>query len=361
MRSAPVFVIVLLLAVPLSGCLDITSSSKNGYGQNWTLKMIQADKLHDKGLTGKGVKVAIIDTGIDVTHPEFKGVAISWADLVNGRTTAYDDNGHGTHVAGIVAAQGTWSTFFSGYKLKGVSPGVSLLIIKAIDESGHGDESRVAKGVTTAVENGADIIVLSLGGATQPIFGTNTEDAVKNAISRGVFVVAAAGNTDKDNGQTSCTVASPASVAGVIAVGAVDKTEKIGDFSCHGSGQEGSGSIAPGIPSPVPGQTSQDPDKKPETVAPGVDVLSSWKDNGYAIARGTSQAAPMVGGILALLLEARPDLAKQNGATVEDVKSKIESSSKKVGPLAGQGPSAHDDYYGYGLIQGQALLAAYGK
>ncbi|HWH09232.1 MAG TPA: S8 family serine peptidase, partial [Candidatus Thermoplasmatota archaeon] len=94
-------VVLLLVAVPLAGCADITNASRDGYGETWGAKMVQADKLHERGLTGDGVKVAIIDTGIDLSHPEFKGKDIQWADLVNQQKTAYDDHGHGTHVAGI--------------------------------------------------------------------------------------------------------------------------------------------------------------------------------------------------------------------------------------------------------------------
>ncbi|HVM45119.1 MAG TPA: S8 family serine peptidase [Candidatus Thermoplasmatota archaeon] len=352
-RTPALALAVLLAAVPLSGCTDVVRAGSEGYGSIWPLELIQADQLHDRGLTGKGVKVAVIDTGIDLAHKEFAGVEVQWADLVNGRTTAYDDNGHGTHVAAIIAAQGTWNTMLSGFKLKGVAPGVSLIVIKAIDADGRGDESRVAKGVNTAVNAGANIIVLSLGGDTRPIFGTNTEAAVQNAISKGVFVVAAAGNAQ---GADSCTVSSPASVEGVIAVGAVDRNEAIGSFSCRGSGKEGGGQVLPGIPSPVTG--SRDPHKKPEVVAPGVDVLSAWTGGAYAAASGTSQAAPMVGGLLALMLEEKPSLAGRDQAAVYAVKEKLMVSSKKIGPLSGKAATAHDERYGYGLVQGVALLDA---
>ena len=353
-RPVALLLVAVLAAIPFAGCLEFVRAGSEGYGETWPLALIQADELHERGLTGKGVKVAIIDTGIDLSHPEFKGVEVSWADLVNGRASAYDDNGHGTHVASIIAAQGSWNTMLSGFRLKGVAPGVSLIVIKAIDASGRGDEARVARGVNTAVNAGADIIVLSLGGDTRAVFGTSTESAVRGAIEKGVYVVAAAGNAAE--GQTSCTVSSPASVEGVIAVGAVDRNAVIGDFSCRGSGSEGRGSVLPGVPSPV--TSSVDPHKKPEVVAPGVDILSAWAGNEYAVARGTSQAAPMVGGILALILEAKPSLASRDEATVEALKEKLMVSSRKVGPLAGQGSTAHDARYGYGLIQGAALLDA---
>ncbi|HET6404412.1 MAG TPA: S8 family serine peptidase [Candidatus Thermoplasmatota archaeon] len=352
-RKPLVILVALAATIPLAGCTDVVRAGSDGYGEVWALDLIQASTLHERGLTGKGVKIAIIDTGIDLSHDEFKGVEVQWADLVNGRTTAYDDNGHGTHVAGIIAAQGTWNTMLSGFKLKGVAPGASLIVIKAIDADGRGDESRVARGVTTAVNAGADIIVLSLGGESRAIFGTNTEGAVQNAIQKGVYVVAAAGNAQ---GTESCTVSSPASVEGVIAVGAVDRHEVIGSFSCRGSGKEGSGQVLPGIPSPV--QNSRDPHKKPEVVAPGVEIVSAWMGGTYAAASGTSQAAPMVGGLLALVLEEKPSLTNRDQATVFALKEKLMVTSKKIGPLSGQPATAHDARYGYGLAQGVALLEA---
>lgn len=353
-RPLVLLAVVLLIATPLSGCTELVNAGEDGYGETWPLAMVQAGSLHEQGLTGKGVKVAIIDTGIDITHPEFEGVPVQWADLVNGRDEAYDDNGHGTHVAGIVAAQGTWDTIFSGFRLKGVAPGVSLIVIKAIEASGNGDETRVASGIRTAVNAGADVIILSLGGNTRAIFGTNTENAVREAINKGVFIVAAAGNAPK--GETSCQVASPASVEGVIAVGAVDDTKRIAPFSCSGTGKEGSGSVVPGVGSPV--SSSRDPHKKPEVVAPGVDILSAWTGGEYAYAQGTSQAAPIVGALLALILEAKPSLQNRDAQTVHGVKDKLMVSSEKIGPLAGQGATAHDKRYGYGLIQGADLLRA---
>ena len=358
-RLVAVLFVVLVAAVPLAGCTDIVGAGSNGYGEVWPLDLIRADNLHDQDLRGRGVKVAIIDTGIDLSHPEFDGVTIEWADLVANRPDAYDDNGHGTHVAGIIAAQGRWSTIFSGFKLMGVAPDVSLIVIKAIEANGRGDETRVASGINTAVANDADIIVLSLGGETRAIFGTNTETAVKRAIDKGVYVVAAAGNAPE--GETSCTVTSPASVEGVIAVGAVDRDAIIGDFSCRGTGKEGSGSVLPGVPSPT--QDTPNPHKKPEVVAPGVSILSAWTGGGYAMASGTSQAAPMVAGVLALLLEANPALEPgepgNNGRdTVYRVKNALMSTSAKIGPLEGKSGTAHDARYGYGLVQADRLLGA---
>ncbi|MHB8604201.1 MAG: S8 family peptidase [Thermoplasmatota archaeon] len=346
-RAFVALVVVLLAGSAFSGCL---ASLNPVTSQEWPLALIQADTLKDEGLSGKGVKVAIIDTGIDLAHPEFRGLTVRWADLVNDKPTAYDDNGHGSHIAGILVAQGDWTTVLSGFYMKGVSPGVSLIVIKAIAANGTGDEENVARGIDTAVANGADVIVLSLGGGTVPIFGTKTEQSVKDAIARGIYVVAAAGNLKE--GESSCKVTSPATVDGVIAVGAVDRNRVAANFSCEGDNTSGSGLL--GV------QSRSDPNKKPEVVAPGVEILSAWKDERYVVASGTSQAAPFVAGLIALLLEKHPELKHVSPDTVARVKQALMTTSAKIGPLAGGSPSAHDDKYGYGLVQGVALVNAFG-
>ncbi|HVL47588.1 MAG TPA: S8 family serine peptidase [Candidatus Thermoplasmatota archaeon] len=355
-RSVAALLVAILAASALSGCIGSLVPS-TGFGANWPAKMVGVDALHDRGLTGKGVKVAVIDTGIDLSHPEFAGVTVLWADLVNGRSDKpYDDNGHGTHVAGIIAAQGEWTTSFSGFYLKGIAPKVTLIAIKAIAADGTGDESKVAAGIDAAVKHGADVIVLSLGGESGFVFSTDTEEAVDRAVAKGVYVVAAAGNAKKDQTGSSCRVASPASVDGVIAVGAVDKRAVIGSFSCMGSCNNSDlVSRARSL-----GECSRgyhgDPNQKPEIVAPGVSILSAWKEGKYVEATGTSQSAPVVGGILALALEANKDLVRKDRATVMRVKDALMGTAKKVGPLEGQTQSAHDAFYGYGLIDGVKLV-----
>ncbi len=346
-RAAVLLAVLVLATIPASGCLE-TLKPVNWVEDTWIADMVQATSLHARGLSGKGVRVAVIDTGIDLSHPEFENTKVLWADLVNGRALPYDDAGHGTHVAGIIKAQGDWSTFFSGFYVEGLAKDVTLIAIKAIGENGTGDESNVARGVAAAVENGAHVIVLSLGGRSFPILGTDTEKAVGDAVRRGVFVVAAAGNLGED--ETSCTVTSPATVEGVIAVGAVDKARQLADFSCPGTDNENR--LLP------PTRGRSDPNKKPELVAPGVDVLSPWAEGKYVQASGTSQAAPVVGAVLALLLEAKPELRAKDAATIQRVKQALMTTSANVGPLQGRPSDAHDDGYGYGLVQAEGLLNA---
>ena len=295
--------------------------------------------------TGQGVEICIVDTGIDLGHPDLSHVELAgWVDFVSNRGEPYDDQGHGTGMAGILVAKN---------RLPGIAPNVDLYIAKAISKSGTGSDTDIADAVDWCVENNVDIISLSLGG-TQGIdwifIETDAlEAAVDRAIDEGIFVVAAAGNDGgpDDDGD----VASPGGVQDVICVGAIDTDGTIWSNSSVGNN----------------GFTLQhwvgrfDPDKKPELVAPGekLPILNAQigTDILYAWGSGTSGATVWVSGAIAHLLEHRPDLG-QNGSsggsrnTVEDVKEWIKDS---VAPKDGQ--AEHDNYYGYGRLQVDTLLA----
>jgi subtilisin family serine protease len=347
MRAPVAVVLMLVAATALAGCAADSA---------WALDMTGIKALQEKGLTGKGVKVAIIDTGIDPNHPEFKGLRAVWHDFVQERQQPYDDSevGHGTHVAGIIIAQGDLvQDLLNGVRLQGAAPGVSLIIAKAVAGDGEGRDEDVASAVDFSVAQSADVIVMSLGGRAGGLFlGTKTEEAVTRAVNAGTVVVAAAGNKQTP-GEAQDDVASPASVARVIAVGAVDKAKHIATFSYQGGD---------GCQLPV-GDLGcrQDPNKKPELVAPGVQILSTARDQRYAIADGTSQATPFVGAAVALLLEAKPEY-KHGGArggsaaSVDAIKRALAESAEKIGPLAGRGDAAHDPVYGYGLLRADRAL-----
>ncbi len=297
---------------------------------------------------GTGIDLCIVDTGIDTTHPDLGNAnVISWKDFISDMQEPYDDEGHGTAMAGIIAADGS---------LTGTSPGVSLMVAKAIGSDGSGTDSAIAEAVDWCVEEGAEIVSLSLGGDQgfgSGLFSTDAlEQAVEDAIEEGVFVVAAAGNDgDDDDGD----VESPGSVEGVICVGGITRTGDIWSGSSQG---DNNGRL---WPNPI--LPRQDPDRKPEIVAPGHEVpvlMASGIGNGawWGWSSGTSAATAWVSGSIAVLLQAHPELQRggvQGGeGAIDDVKSRIMENSQMK-----DGQSGHDDHYGYGLLDIDALIDSF--
>ena len=292
-------------------------------------------------LTGEGVRVCIVDTGIELDHPDLKGFELKgWTDVVQGKTNPYDDNGHGTNMAGILIADG-W--------LDGIAPNVDLYVAKVMQENGSGYEEDVAAGIDWCINKDTNIISLSLGGAPDFLPFLNTggrtiEDAVADATTRGIFVVAAAGNDggEEDDGD----VASPGGERRVICVGGV--TESGGSWAKSSVGNNGGSLFPPQLP-------RNDPDKKPEVVAPAKEVPVLNNQGTWSSSSGTSAATVFVTGAIALLLEQNPELAS-NGtssdvSTIDQVKDWL---MQTVRPQEEQ--SGHDEKYGYGLLDIQALL-----
>lgn len=327
MRSVACLLIVLVLA----GC---TLPGLGPERTEWAFNVTGLDELQGRGLDGTGVTVAIIDTGIDAGHPEFDGANLAaWIDLAEDREQPYDANGHGTHVAGLVAGQGP---------LRGGAPGVALIVVNVFGQDGRSSDTRVASGIDFAVQRGADIIGLSLGGETLPVLGTATEDAARAAVDRGVLVVAAAGNEGPDNADVS----SPANVPGVIAVAAIGSDRRVADFSSRGS------DAAPLLPGLGGGLDRQPPNEKPEIAAPGDGIVGPWRDGAYAEASGTSSAVPFVVSALALLLQAEPAADPTSAAGVEAIKRRLMDSAGDV-PDAQQ---PHDRAAGYGYLRADVLV-----
>jgi serine protease AprX len=324
-RIKTVYCIIILSTLSLTGC-GLFNGDSGIDRTDWAFEITQIDELSALGLSGQGVTVGIVDTGVDADHSDLDHIdIIAWEDFIAGKPEPYDDIGHGTNMVGILAANG---------KLDGIAPDIDLIVVKALGESG-GKDSDVAEGVEFCVDNGADVILLSLGGGTIPILGTRTEDACNFAINNGVFVAAAADNDgENDDGD----VASPASVPGVIAVGAVDKDKKIASFSSRGDND--------GI-SQFPFDDTVDPNKKPEIVAPGVGIASTYKGGKYVTGDGTSQSAAFMAGIIALLLESHPGKQRRDRNTVIEFKNDLMDTAEKTSYQE----SPHDDHYGYGLIQ----------
>src|SRR5258708_4351467 len=244
------------------------------------------------GVGGAGVKVAVIDPGIDYTHPDLGGCfgaackVVGGYDFVNHDNDPSDDNGHGTHVAGIIAANGV---------LKGIAPGATLLAYKVLNQNGSGFTSDIIAGIEQALADGATVANLSLGG--QGDAGDPTSQAIDNATAAGMLSVVAAGNS----GPSYLTVSSPGTARTALTVGAVDKSWALASFSSRGYVTSGSDYLM-----------------KPEVVAPGVNILSTVPASGqfgnptrYASLSGTSMATPHVAGSAALLLEWKATLTPQ--------------------------------------------------
>ena len=298
-----------------------------------------------ESMQGEGVVACIIDSGIDLDHGDLAEVTLrGWKDFVNGRTTPYDDHGHGTSMAGILVANG-W--------LKGVARDVELLVGKALSGDGSGNDATVAEAIDWCVESGAHVISLSLGGAPDILpfsfgSGRSSGDAANDAIDAGIFVVAAAGNDGgaEDDGD----VAHPSSEAGVIAVGGVTIQGKHWSGSSRG---DNNGRLLP-LPILLP---RADPDKKPEVVAPAEGVPVLLNDGSWGLADGTSAATVYVTGAICLLLQSKPELIPSetngNADNVDAVKRWIMESAQPE-----EGQVGHDDQYGYGLLDIESLLAA---
>ena len=246
-----------------------------------------------ENLDGTGVTLCVVDSGINIEHPDLANInLIGWKDVINSMQTPYDDDGHGTAMAGIIVADGG---------LNGVSKNVDLLVAKAIDETGSGTNDGIAEAVNWCTSEGADIISLSLGGAqgfgSSIITTDSLETAVENAIENGVYVVAAAGNDgENDDGDVS----SPGSVDDVICVGGITR---LGNLWVGSSEGDNNGDIWP------PKLPRNNPDKKPEIVAPGheVPVLVFNGESWWGWSSGTSASTAWVSGSLALFLEEYPE------------------------------------------------------
>lgn len=285
--------------------------------------IIGAPEVWDTGYTGKGVKVAVIDTGIDASHPDLNGnKVVGWVDYVQGKTTPYDDHGHGTHVSSIIAGTGS----ASDGKYKGVAPEASLIGVKVLSKDGSGSNTNIIKGIDWAVQNHAQVISMSLGGSQH---SQATDDAINNAIKAGVVCVIAAGNS----GPGAKTIACPGDNPNAITVGAVDKNDTIASFSSRGPTYDGR--------------------IKPDVSNIGVSVIAARATgtNGgkplndyYTAMSGTSMATPMTSGVVALLLQANPKLTP---AQVKDI------LTKTAKPLGGNTPNNN---YGYGRVQAKAAL-----
>ncbi len=274
------------------------------FSEQWHLQRIGAVRAWDASQGSPSVKVAVVDSGVDAAHPELSGRVLGGYDFVDDDGKACDGNGHGTHVAGVIAASGD-----NGVGVAGVAWRTSILPVRVLDESGSGYYSDVIEGIRYAADQGADVINLSLGGSA----GSQAlQDAVDYAHAKGSILVAAAGNDGQD------TLSYPAACRNTISVGASDRDDLPASFSNRGGDLD--------------------------LLAPGISIYSTYPNSGYVKMRGTSMATPQVSGALALLLSVRP------GLSPEDAEKALTSNAVDLGPRG------RDEFTGWGLLRADKAL-----
>ena len=281
---------------------------------SWGVKHIGAGFVHDDGNEGYGIKVAIIDSGIDYNHPDLAGNYFGGYDFVNKDTEPMDDDGHGTHVAGTVAAED------NGEGVVGVAPEAFLYALKVLDETGRGYVSDVAAAIQWATfppepYESMDIINMSLGGGASDLL----EEVCQLAYDKGLLLVAAAGNSGNPPGRGD-NIIYPARYASVIAVAATDQSDKRARWSSTGS--------------------------ELELSAPGVGINSTLLGGGYGEGSGTSMASPHVAGVAALVWAADLDLPNY------DVRVQLQDTAYDLGA------TDWDSLYGYGLVDAAEAVGA---
>jgi len=275
----------------------------------WGVDRVDAELVHSRfSIKGYGVKVAVLDTGIDLNHPDLR--VFGGKSFVS--ATYQDDHGHGTHVAGTIAAQD------NGEGVVGIAPEAQLYALKVLNSSGAGNWSDVAAAIEWCIDNGMDVISMSLGGTSgDPLI----QAAVAEAYGTGILLTAAAGNSGTANG-TGDTVVYPARYPEVIAVAAVDSNDNRALFSSTG----------PAV----------------ELAAPGVNIPSTYLGSSYKTLSGTSMAAPHVAGLAALVKSTYPFLTNQ------EIRQKLVETANDLGNVG------RDPWYGYGLINAPAAVAQEG-
>lgn len=251
-----------------------------------SVPLIGAPEAWAAGYTGKGVKVAVLDTGIDVNHPDFAGLIDGTASFVPGEAVT-DVNGHGTHVASTIVGSGA----ASGGALKGVAPGADLYVGKVLGGAeGYGQDSWIMAGMQWAAESGADVVNMSLGDS-YPTDGSDPMSQTVDVLSAqyGTLFVIAAGNSGPES------ISAPGAAASALTVAATDKQDRLASFSSTGPLTHSGG-------------------MKPDIAAPGVDItaarssqIAGGGEGSYRTLSGTSMATPHVAGAAAILAQQHPD------------------------------------------------------
>jgi len=276
------------------------------WSKQWNMRIISADKAWDTHKGDLAIKVAIVDTGVDYNHQDIAAhYVVGGYDWVNNDPDPWDDNGHGTHCAGIAGA-----VIDNGFGVVGVAQ-VSIWTEKVLGKSGSGSFSSVAKGIIHASDSGVKVISMSLGGG----YSKTLADACKYAWNHGVLLVAAAGNNNRN---IDVNPSYPASFETVIAVAATDSNDQKASYSNYGY--------------------------KIEVAAPGTNVYSTLPGNSYGYLSGTSMACPHVSGLAGLIWSYNTSMTNQ------DVRNRLHQGVDDLGtPL-------RDKYFGYGRINAYKAL-----
>lgn len=288
---------------------ELTASS-TGQKVDWGTHIVQAPALWH-ATKGEGIKIAVLDTGADLKHPDLAPNIKGYANFTTSNIQdAMDRQGHGTHCAGIISAVD------NNIGVVGIAPKAELYIAKVLGDNGSGSISSIIRGIDWAIAQGVDIISMSLGTSVDP--GPVFQNAMKKARQHGIVLVAASGNES-----TRC--GWPAAYDECIAVGAVDRALDKADFS----------NFSPEV----------------DVAAPGVSILSTYHGNRYARLSGTSMATPIVSGVIALI----QSFARKTGvkATPEMMMQLISQRSVDLGT------DGHDVNFGNGLVNVYKLVKNY--
>jgi subtilisin family serine protease len=293
----------------------------------WHLPQINAPQAWDISTGLPSVIIAIVDTGVDLNHPDLKGKVVQGFNAITGTSNAMDDEGHGSHVSGLAAASSNNATGTTG-----VCWGAKIMPIKVLNSNGEGSDSDIAEGVTYAADHGAKVISMSLGSSG---YSRALLDSINRAMTKGCLVVAAAGNEYQEGNP----VDYPAGFTGVMAVGASGDDDQHAYYS---QAQNYVSVVAPGGNAESP---DEDPDD-PRYTRHWIFSTFLTSQGGYQWEVGTSQATPIVAGLAALLWSVRPDY------TAKQIRAVIEKTAKDIDP------AGKDKFTGYGRVDAGAAMSA---
>ncbi len=270
----------------------------------WNLPAIGTEKGWEITRGKEEVIIAVIDTGIDIQHPDLAGRLLEGHNILKDSPNPVDDNGHGTHVAGIIASKTN-----NGLGVAGMTWYNKIMPIKAMNADGYGTSFDVAQGIRWATDHGADVINLSLGNYKE---SKALAEAIDYAYEKDVVLVAASGNDNTNQ------ISYPAAFDNVLSVAAVNANIRRADFSNYGD--------------------------YIDVAAPGVDIASTYIDNQYASLSGTSMATPHVAALAGLIRSSQPELKNS------EVMQIIKDTTDDVGRVG------KDPYTGHGVINVSAAL-----